>query len=336
MPVENTQFIVKLCGDLFFFNFSASLYNALMVQYISSNSMEVALKLLIILSFLLEHNLELLPSTNADFVHKILNMKITPFENKMTQYYGIYDGYVRMLNFLNNNNDIAIDSKEMVTRLTKLLILFGKSGNQNVSISSLFDRSLYLSFNEVCTLTQMLCSTLTKSPFTVYAKIPEEVLPQCVGVLCKLLQLGDMTTLGTSKDFEDLQISIIKIFIVPFVVDLDNSVLYSIMTQFYENNVLEYLLQIVKHTKHCEIVVGLITRLVLTGEMMLGQLKTLFHKEEYFQTIQLLIMREADEPILCDLLAFVTHYLRYSVEDNGLVVKFFQSSKGMWVWWISQ
>ena len=103
-----------------------------MVQYISSNSMEVALKLLIILSFLLEHNLELLPSTNADFVHKISNMKITPFENKMTQYYGIYDGYVRMLNFLNNNNDIAIDSKEMLTRLTKLLILFGKSGNQNV------------------------------------------------------------------------------------------------------------------------------------------------------------------------------------------------------------
>ena len=254
----------------------------------------------------------------------------------MTQYYGIYDGYVRMLNFLNNNNDIAIDSKEMLTRLTKLLILFGKSGNQNVSISSLFHRSLCLSFNEVCTLTRMLCSTLTKSPFTVYAKIPEEVLPQCVGVLCKLLQLGDMTTLGTSKDFEDLQISVIKIFIVPFVVDLDNSVLYSIMTQFYENNVLEYLLQIVKHTKHCEIVVGLITRLVLTGEMMLGQLKTLFHKEEYFQTIQLLIMREADEPILCDLLAFVTHYLRYSVDDNGLVIKLFQSSKGMWVWWISQ
>ena len=330
MPVRNTQFFIKLCNNFVVFNFSASLYSALMGQCIASNSMEFALKLLVILSHLLEHNPELFRSTNADIVHKISNMKIIPFENKMTQNYGIYDGYVRMLKFLNNNNDIAVDSKEMLTRLTKLLILFGKSGNQNVSINSLFHRSLYLSFNAVCTLTRMLCSALTKSPFIVYAKIPEEILPQCVGVLCKLLQLDDMTTLDTSsEDIEDLQISVIKIFIVPFVVDLDNSVLYSIMTQFYENNLLEFLLQLVKHTKYCEIVVGLITRLVLTGEMMLSQLKTLFHKEEYFQTIQLLIMREDDEPILCDLLAFVTHYLRYSVDDNGLVIRLFQSSKGM-------
>ena len=151
-----------------------------------------------------------------------------------------------------------------------------------------------------------------------------------------------------------LQSNIVKILCLPFALELDQTVLYTILCSLHQNSALESLLRAASAHQHSSnssnnnnksvigspegeeqtsIIVGLVARLVLTDEMFVAQLKGLLsndHKTWIRILIQKLLFESRDTGVRCDVLAVLSHLARQSADGARLGMRVFEQDDGMY------
>jgi len=275
--------------------------------------------------------------TNQEFIKFLLATKITKTMHSSALHCGNLDGFIKLVSLLYNQQLLDIDLKILLEKLCELLLLYGTSLPVNQSIRASSSRSFQvLSLEGVDLLLKLLCRQFTKTPFAIYAKISEDTMLSSIGVMCQLLQqymFEQLSVRYKSKNqvnVDTIILCIVKILYIPFVVELDQSLLYSILSSMYENNIIDNLVRISNHTKKQQLVIGLLARLVLTDEMFIPQMNNILKNTDEMAFIKTILTTTASDEceILNDLLAILAHIARYCADSFHTIIGLFTLEDG--------
>ena len=195
-----------------------------------------------------------------------------------------------------------------------------------------------LSFNSLSKLVELLSQMLMQSPNKLYTNISEDIVPEVLMSLSKLIQESCLHIMPQYRSSNkvllastcDLEANVVKILCLPFAIDMEQSLFYEICCSLHKGKLLQSLVFITRHnTVDINVVVGLIARLVLTDEMFASQIKNLFVRKEILDLLPSLLFDQENINVLSDMLAVLSHLSRQSPDSVAMVTRLFVKDKGI-------
>ena len=275
---------------------------------------------------------------HQQFVKKLTSSKIASPDTELPKKYGFYDGLVSLFS---QTEGLCEDSVLQI--LNQIMYCFAEDAMEEDQPCQYFKWNL-ISYQGVSQLVSRLVDIFSKFPNSFYSRIAENDLPSLMFVLSALLQIKDNEKAkyycgnGLANEegkMNTLAENVIKILCLPFALDLDQSLLYEILCSLYQSSTIGSLLlllskpSMIDNKDETSIVVGLIARLVLTDEMFISQLKSLFNGPDNFDMLfKDLLFSSSDNAIRCDVLAILSHLARQSADTSRVVSRIFEQENG--------
>lgn len=275
------------------------------------------------------------------FLQKLFQTDINNETIHLPMQHGKYDGLVfaHYVDHQRSPNDVTTEDT-VIQQICQIFYYFGEQLLTDASGGC--EQCLnweILSSEGIALNAQLLNEILSKSINKIYVKSVEELFPHIVFILTTLLQREHFDEIAKYKTSNDeissvasplqIELIIVKILCIPFSVDLDESLLYEILCAIHRSDTLKSLIQVSKDTKDRNVIVGLMTRLVLTDEMFVSQLKSLVtDDEEMLFLFSTLFLQYEDVNLLCDMLAILSHLTRQSSDNIAVITKIFHSDQG--------